>query len=145
MLRKGLVFLILMVLVDLASARLMPAFAFFSKPTAPQSEIKKKLSPHPAQTALSQKALQLKVGMTRQEVTALLGMPTWAQSYQGMPLDWMWKNGNCNPVDVTFDAKGLVTGYNEGRAHCSKSVYQKDLPNDQSLCSDAKNTSLCHS
>ncbi|OGT06931.1 MAG: hypothetical protein A2103_05465 [Gammaproteobacteria bacterium GWF2_41_13] len=93
-------------------------------------------------TELSKKTLKLRIGMTRAEVLKVLGTPTWGQSYAGMPLDWTWKNGNCNPVDVTFDGSLHVNGFNEGRASCSDKEYQ-DVPDDQYLCTNPDVQVLC--
>lgn len=93
-------------------------------------------------TELSKKTLKLRIGMTRAEVLKVLGTPTWGQSYAGMPLDWTWKNGNCNPVDVTFDGSLHVNGFNEGRASCSDTEYQ-DVPDDQYLCTNPDVQVLC--
>ena len=99
----------------------------------------KKYLPH---TALSKKALKLKVGMTREEVYKLLGQPTWGQSYEGQPLDWTWRNGKCNPVDVTFDENLRVNGFDEGRVECDTNVYT-DVPSDKHLCSNPDVKKLC--
>lgn len=94
------------------------------------------------QTELSKKAMRLQNGMTREGVLAILGAPTWAQSYKGMPLDWSWRNGNCNPVDVTFDERLRVNGFNQGRATCLDVVFE-DVPGDDSLCQDPHVSTLC--
>lgn len=96
-----------------------------------------------AKTLLSEKAKYLQVGMTREQVLKLLDVPTWAQSYRGMPLDWMWRNGDCNPVDVTFDERMRVNGFNEGRAVCFKTVYM-DLPSNDFLCDQNHQNSKCN-
>ena len=93
-------------------------------------------------TELSKKTLKLRIGMTREEVLKILGTPTWGQSYAGMPLDWTWKNGSCNPVDVTFDESLHVNGFNEGRASCLETEYQ-DVPDDQYLCANPDVQVLC--
>ncbi|MGD9152980.1 MAG: hypothetical protein PVG30_04915 [Gammaproteobacteria bacterium] len=96
--------------------------------------------PHPARTTLSKKAAHLKVGMTKAQVIKVLGPPTWANTDEGVPLTLAWRNGNCNPVVVTFDKHLLVEGWDEGRVECSNSVYT-DVPDDQYLCS--KQLGLC--
>ena len=104
---------------------------------------KTRLKPPSPQTKLSTKAIKLKIGMTRLQVKTLLGEPTWAQSYMGMSLDWTWRNGKCNPVDVTFNKKMFVSGFDEGWVQCSKIVDYTDLPADKHLCSNSANQSLC--
>ena len=99
-------------------------------------------SKYPPRTELSKKAMQLHIGMTREEVLKLLGKPTWAQSYKGMPLDWSWRNGQCLPVDVTFNESLRVNGFNQGRVTCLDVNYE-DVPGDESLCSSPKVQSLC--
>ena len=94
-------------------------------------------------TLLSQKATKLHIGMTRQQVTNVLGDPTWAQNYTGMPLDWTWRNGKCNPVDVTFNNRMLVAGYDEGWASCSSTTDYAVLPSDSHLCSATGNKLIC--
>lgn len=103
---------------------------------------KKRHISHFPQTELSRKAMHLRIGMTREEVLVLLGRPTWAQSYKGIPLDWSWRNGFCNPVDVTFDEGLRVNGFNQGRAICLVATYE-DVPDDENLCSNPKVAPLC--
>ncbi|MGD9108805.1 MAG: hypothetical protein PVI75_06530 [Gammaproteobacteria bacterium] len=95
---------------------------------------------HPAKTELSKKAVHLKLGMTKAQVIKLLGPPTWANTDEGVPLTLAWRNGNCNPVVVTFDKHVLVDGWDEGRVECSDLTYT-DVPDDQYLCS--KQLGLC--
>ena len=90
---------------------------------------------YPPQTKLSKKAIHLRIGMTKKEVFALLGTPTWAR---GTPLIWTWQNGQCNPVEVYFDYDNIVIGFNEGRAECIGRIYQIDL-NNKYLCTNPLN------
>ena len=42
------------------------------------------LNTYPAKTALSKKALTLKLGMSKDDARALLGNPTWAETISGV-------------------------------------------------------------
>lgn len=106
------------------------------------AELKDSFKEYPAKTELSKKALQLRRGMTPQQVLELLGTPTWAEHYKGLPLGWSWRNGNCNPVDVTFGKNMRVDGFDEGRSECLDSTYVR-VPAKRYLCSNADNKSLC--
>ncbi|MBU1629372.1 MAG: outer membrane protein assembly factor BamE, partial [Gammaproteobacteria bacterium] len=98
---------------------------------------------YPAKTALSKKALHLKTGMTKKQVINLLGPPTWAKNETGISLVWLWNNGRCNPVYVTFNKRMRVNGFDEGREECLEEKYDA-LPEDQFLCSNKNNQALCH-
>ena len=92
-------------------------------------------------TELSQQASELRLGMTTEEVLALLGPPSWAvtsedsSEYSGLdlPLLLIWKNGNCNPVEVEFSVVGEALGWNEGRALCGDAEYAF-LPEEAFAC-----------
>ncbi len=92
------------------------------------------LDVYPAKTALSKKAITLKMGMSKDQVRALLGNPTWAESSPGEPLAWSWRNDPCSPVVVTFDKNMKVKGYDQGRSECVAQTY-KGVPGDAYLCS----------
>lgn len=125
---KHIVFFVLIVFVGLS---LTAVAQEDSVPVAQQHSVK---------TALSRKATHLKLGMTKAQVIELLGSPTWANTDDGVPLSLAWRNGNCNPVVVTFDKHLLVDGWDEGRVECSDFTYT-DTPDDQYLCS--KQLGLC--
>ncbi|MBN8740940.1 MAG: hypothetical protein J0H86_15665 [Xanthomonadaceae bacterium] len=105
-------------------------------------------------TALSAKAGGLETGMTRNQVIARLGPPTWAvlPSDTGdfkipdssISLMLAWKNAPCAPVVVDFDHSGKVIGWDEGRAVCGKDVelLRLELPGSRS-CSQADRSRAC--
>jgi hypothetical protein len=93
-------------------------------------------------TLLSEKAMLLKVGMTRSQVFELLGRPTWAQRHQGTPLEWTWSNGNCGPIDVTFNNHMRVTGFDQGRNICLDEEFT-DVPGDEYSCENTSVAVLC--
>lgn len=97
---------------------------------------------HEAKTQLSKKAAHLKVGMTKKQVLDLLGPATWGDKDKGIPLTLAWRNGNCNPVVVTFDKHMKVDGWDEGRVECKDSTYE-DVPDVQYSCSDTNNLGIC--
>jgi hypothetical protein len=112
-------------------------FALVAVAASPAELIQKK-SPTP----LSVKAAQLKRDMTRAEVIALLGAPTWARLptdkgedalAPGLSLELRWKNGNCSPVAVSFNAAGRVNGWDEGRALCFEKPYPY-VPDESLSC-----------
>jgi len=107
-----------------------------------KTNLKEPQKTYPPKTKLTFKAMRLQAGMTRKQVYLLLGKPTWAQTIKGIPLDWTWKNGKCNPVDVTFDQYLKVNGFDEGRAECLTREYE-NVPNNIHLCSNSKNHLLC--
>lgn len=93
-------------------------------------------------TELSKKAAKLKTGMSKDETKLLLGPPTWAvlptdkgewKLHPAQRLELMWRNGNCNPVVVSFDAKMRVDGWSEGRSVCGEKPYAF-APGDELLC-----------
>jgi len=101
-------------------------------------------------TELSKKAERLKRGMTRSEVIGLLGAATWARlpTDKGedaldarLTLELRWANGNCNPVAVSFDSKG-VTGWDEGRALCLDKPYPY-VPPDTLSCKQKDRAKYC--
>ena len=100
--------------------------------TIPTEESLQKFPPH---TKLSKKSLNIKIGMSKEEVFKLLGKPTWAESSLEEPLIWIWKNGTCNPVEVIFDKNMKVIGFDEGRAECLDDDEYFALPKDKYLCS----------
>jgi len=126
---KHIVFFILMVLMVLPLTVLMAQDQYMSV-----------AQHHLAKTKLSKKAEHLKLGMTKAQVIKLLGSPTWADTDGGVPLTLAWRNGDCNPIVVTFGKNLLVSGWDEGRVECSDSTYT-DVPDDQYLCS--KQLGLC--
>jgi len=97
---------------------------------------------HPAKTKLSKKAAHLKVGMTKAQVLELLGSATWGDADKGVPLTLAWRNGNCNPVVVTFNKNMKVDGWDEGRVECRDSTYT-DVPDVQYACEDPDNLGIC--
>lgn len=97
---------------------------------------------HPAQTALSKKAEHLAIGMRKKQVIKLLGKPTWADIDVGVPLTLAWRNGDCNPVIVTFDEHMRVNGWDEGRAECLATAYM-DLPDNKYLCTNSDRKDMC--
>jgi len=80
--------------------------------------------------------------MNKKQVEKILGNPTWADSDSGVPLTLAWKNGNCNPVVVTFNKKMKVDGWDEGRAECLKVAYSH-LPGDEYLCARSNRHGMC--
>jgi len=107
--------------------------------TVPTTE---SLTKYPARTTLSKKALQLKIGMTKEDVVHLLGEPTWADGSKGHFLVWSWKNGHCNPIRVTFDKNRQVNGFDEGRLVCLAANYTR-TPSAQYSCSHKNRKHLC--
>jgi hypothetical protein len=95
---------------------------------------------YPPKTELSKKAIHLRIGMTKKEVFELLGKPTWANSEK--PLILIWRNGNCNPIEVIFDQNLKVAGYDEGRAECLEKIYFA-VPDDKYLCTHVDKQNLC--
>src|SRR3954465_8981870 len=102
-------------------------------------------------TALSVKAAQLKRDMTRAEVIALLGAPTWARLptdkgedalAPGLSLELRWANGYCNPVAVSFNAAGRVNGWDAGRAVCLDKPYPY-VPDDTVSCKRKERARYC--
>jgi hypothetical protein len=101
-------------------------------------------------TELSKKAARLKRGMTRAEVIGLLGTPTWVRLptdrredalEAGQTLELHWANGNCNPVAVVFNSKG-VSGWDEGRALCLDKPYPY-VPADKVSCKQKERAKYC--
>lgn len=76
-------------------------------------------------SALSQKAAELKMGMSHKEVLHILGDATWAalprdgKDYilpdPSVALSLYWKNPGCVPVAVDFDRQHKLVGWNQGR------------------------------
>lgn len=76
-------------------------------------------------SALSQKAAELKMGMSHKEVMHMLGDATWAalprdgKDYilpdPSVALSLYWKNPGCVPVAVDFDKQHKLIGWNQGR------------------------------
>lgn len=116
--------------------------ACFALPIAHKRTAKVIVRHHPAKTALSKKAADLKVGMTKAQVLELLGPATWGDSDKEVPLTLAWSNGNCNPVVVTFDKNMKVDGWDEGRVECRSSTYT-DVPDVQYSCEDPHNLGIC--
>lgn len=115
------------------------------QPKAPEEQRKNLagLNEYPAVTALSKKALNLSVGMTRQEVFNLLGRPSWVELQQnGRALVWSWDNDVCNPITVTFNKKLQVVGFDQGRINCLKVKFNYK-PEKELLCSNKENDDLC--
>jgi hypothetical protein len=103
-------------------------------------------------TALSQKASQLKMGMTREAVIRLLGSPTWA-SIPGdtgefaipapqIALELFWRNPDCAPVVVDFDYNLRVIGWDEGRAICGKDAHLFQ-PSEEYSCNKSDRAKFC--
>jgi hypothetical protein len=101
---------------------------------------------------ISEKAAQLRMGMTYQEVVALLGrIPDTVVNDQirqelGEPIqannlltfEWKNDNPNCYPVSVAFNPSGMtVTGWDEGRACIGPSIFNEPFGKP---CSE---TTLC--
>ena len=108
--------------------------------TAPTEE---SLKAYPPKTELSKKALNLKLGMTKTEVLELLETPpTWANEDRGESLVWIWQNGICNPVEVTFNHDMTVSGFDEGRAECLTKAYFA-LPDDKYICKHLDRQKSC--
>ena len=109
-------------------------------------------------TELSQQASELSIGMTTEEVLALLGPPSWALTSEDaseftdtysfpsvrvgwrgekwtepLPLLLVWKNGNCNPVEVRFSVAGEALAWEEGNGVCLEANYPL-LPEDAFAC-----------
>lgn len=114
----------------------------FALPIARNQSDKVVVQHHFAKTGLSKKAANLKVGMTKAQVLELLGPATWGDSDKGIPLTLAWRNGNCNPVVVTFDKNMKVDGWDEGRVECKSSTYT-DVPDVQYACEDPHNLGIC--
>lgn len=122
-----------------------------SAPTAEQP------SPAPSAipiTPLSKQARKIQLGMTPQEVVALLGRSPdtvlndairqeLKEPVSGFPtlITYEWSNGeNCQPVSVDFDkrnGKRVVTGWNEGRTCTGKSTFNEPVGKS------CKNNKLC--
>lgn len=75
-------------------------------------------------TALSRRAAAIAMGDSRERVIKMLGAPTWAilPADRGdftveLPatLSLSWDNGECVPVEISFDRRMQVNGTNEGR------------------------------
>jgi len=109
---------------------------------AERADEQKMSEQYPAKTELSKKAKQIRIGMDKKQVLNLLGKPTWGEQMTGVPLVWIWQNGDCNPVFVTFDKSMQVNGYDEGRAQCLDTAYTS-LPDNDSLCSNPGTHHLC--
>jgi hypothetical protein len=90
--------------------------------------------------SLSQKAAQLKNGMTYKEVVALLGRTPdtvvndqirrdLGEPVQGVDLvtfDWKNDDSACQPVSVSFAPSGMTTtGWNEGRTCTGSSIFNE--------------------
>ena len=121
-------------------------FALTAIATSPATLTQKK-----PPTALSLKAAQLKSGMTRAQVIALLGPPTWVRLPSdkgedalpaGQTLELRWANGNCNPVAVSFNAAGRINGTDEGRALCLDKPYPY-VPDDSLSCKRKPRAKYC--
>lgn len=104
-------------------------------------------------TSLSKKAATLTIGMSRQDVVSLLGIPSWAviptdkgdfhlSSVRAI-LGLYWKNTPCSPVVVDFDDAYKVIGWDEGRALCGDdaSLYE---PSIEYSCSKKDRAELCN-
>ena len=65
---------------------LISTLALANDAPLPSLSLEASLAQFPIRTTLSQKALNLKQGMTRDAVYRLLGPPKWAVSSKGLPL-----------------------------------------------------------
>jgi hypothetical protein len=104
-------------------------------------------------TALSRRATGVRSGMTRQQVLNILGPATWAilpgdtgewamVDPNTTSLELYWKNGNCAPVQVSFNKAGRVDGIDEGRAVCDDSEYTA-VPGRAYSCRRSDRSSKC--
>ena len=88
--------------------------------------------------------------MRTPEVLELLGRPSWAVTSEDssefaepdVPLQLIWKNGNCDPVLVMFDLEGTADGWSEGRAVCLNEEYTF-LPEDDYACPREDRPEVC--
>jgi hypothetical protein len=104
-------------------------------------------------TTLSQKASRLKLGMTRAEVIALLGSPTWASirgdtgefapSAPKVALELFWRNPGCKPVVVDFDNNFRVTGWDEDRDCLPDADVHLGEPPDEYSCRRPDRAAFC--
>lgn len=102
-------------------------------------------------TPLSQKAAQLKYGMSRTAVIDLLGNPDWASipgdsGDYALPdpsfgLELRWRNAGCSSVAVLFNLQQRVNGWDEGRL-CVKGVEELE-PNANYACSKSDRKRYC--
>lgn len=102
-------------------------------------------------TALSKKASQLKMGMSREIVIQLLGPATWASipSDTGefaipdpsIKLELYWRNPGCTPVVVDFDSNLRVVGRDEGRVCLDGSELSE--PTDEYSCAKHDRVRFC--
>ena len=105
-----------------------------------------------ARTDLSSRASNLKIGMPRAEVIRSLGNSTWAITpldkgewalpVPSIQLELHWRNGNCNPVQVQFNASMRVTGWDEGRALCQDTEYSL-VPGPAYACTKSDRRRFC--
>jgi hypothetical protein len=105
-------------------------------------------------TILSQKASEIKLGMSRKVVINLLGHPTWAviPSDKGelalpdtrIKLELYWKNTPCSPVIVQFNSTYEVTGLDEGIGFCGNQVHLFE-PSDEYSCRKSDRAKFCNS
>jgi hypothetical protein len=108
-------------------------------------------TPGNGETQLSSWARNVKVGMTRTAVIALLGSPTWAvlstdgdrEAIPDSNISFVlyWKNPGCNTVIVEFDRDGRAAGWDEGRM-CYPEWEINNLE-DKYLCRSKGRSSKC--
>jgi hypothetical protein len=102
-------------------------------------------------TKLSEKASEIKIGMSRQSVIRLLGSATWAfipgeEGDCALPnpsigLELYWRNPGCAPVVVQFDHSNIVMGWDEGRL-CIKDAHVLE-PSDECSCKKSDRVKFC--
>lgn len=103
------------------------------------------------QASLSDRASQLQLQMTRQEVIAHLGSPTWAiipkdTGEWALPdprikLELHWRNGDCTSVAVSFGDRQEVVGWDEGRVCVGGAI--ELLPRAEHSCARADRQRYC--
>jgi hypothetical protein len=106
-------------------------------------------------TELSKKTTQIKPGMSREEVVALLGLPMWAilpsdsgeltlSNYSDTKLELRWDNGpNCLPVTVQFDGEHEVVAVGKGRTCHREGIDKNLLPPDPYGCWHKDRAEVC--
>jgi hypothetical protein len=104
-------------------------------------------------TPLSQRASQLKLGMTRAEAIDLLGHATWASipgdrgefapSAPEVALELFWRNPGCKPVVVDFDRDFKVIGWDEDRDCLPDADVHLGEPPDKFSCRRPDRAGFC--
>ncbi len=106
-------------------------------------------------TELSKKTKQIKPGMSREKVVAILGLPMWAilpsdsgeltlSNYTDIRLELRWDNGpKCLPVTVQFDGEHEVVAVGKGRTCNRSGIDKKLLPPDGYGCWHKDRAEVC--